>query len=141
MHTLLETLIVLPDGRQVRLGDVVTVTPRNVLANILRENQQYQRTVAYDFHGPARLGDAVLEAVLARTEVPQNIRRAHHLVATAEEASAIAAKIVQNDLEPKIEGYGKSPSGHIRGTREIIPPGDLGTINHTAFIMPADFKI
>ena len=60
MHTLLETLIVLPDGRQVRLGDVVTVTPRNVLANILRENQQYQRTVAYDFHGPVRLGDAVL---------------------------------------------------------------------------------
>jgi len=70
VHTLLETLIVLPDGRQVRLGDVVTVTPRNVLANILRENQQYQRTVAYDFHGPVRLGDAVLEAVLARTEMP-----------------------------------------------------------------------
>ena len=38
---LLQTLIRLPDGRQVRLGDVVTVAPREVLANILRENQQY----------------------------------------------------------------------------------------------------
>ena len=67
---LLETLVRLPDGRQLRLGDVVTVAPRDVLANIRRENQQYQRQIAYEFRGPARLGDAVLEAMLARTEVP-----------------------------------------------------------------------
>ena len=61
------TLVQLPDGRRLRLGDVVTVVPRDVLANILRENQQYQRQVAYEFRGPVRLGDAVLEAMLART--------------------------------------------------------------------------
>ena len=67
---LLETLVPLPDGRQVRVGDVVTVAPRDVLASILREDQQYLRTVAYEFRGPSRLGDAVLETMLARTEVP-----------------------------------------------------------------------
>ena len=67
---LLETLVPLPDGRRVRVGDVVTVAPRDVLASILREDQQYLRTVAYEFRGPVRLGDAVLETVLARTEVP-----------------------------------------------------------------------
>lgn len=70
VRALLETLVKLPDGRQVRLGDVVTVEPRQVLANILRQNQQYQRQIAYEFRGPAKLGDAVLDAVLARTEVP-----------------------------------------------------------------------
>jgi multidrug efflux pump subunit AcrB len=67
---LLETLIQLPDGRQVRLADVVTVEPRDVLANVVRENQQYKRNVAYEFRGPVKLGDAVLDAMLARTEVP-----------------------------------------------------------------------
>jgi HAE1 family hydrophobic/amphiphilic exporter-1 len=67
---LLETLIQLPDGRQVRLGDVVTVEPREVLASVVRENQQYRRQVAYEFRGPVKLGDAVLDAMLARTEVP-----------------------------------------------------------------------
>jgi multidrug efflux pump subunit AcrB len=64
------TLFTLPDGRQVRLGDVVTVTPRSVLASVLRENQQYKRTVAYEFRGPVKLGDAVRDAVLDRTELP-----------------------------------------------------------------------
>ena len=67
---LLETLIQLPAGRQVRLGDVVTVAPREVLAHILRENQQYQRRVGYQFRGPVKLGDGVLDAMLERTVVP-----------------------------------------------------------------------
>jgi multidrug efflux pump subunit AcrB len=67
---LLGTLVTLPDGRQVRLEDVVTVAPRNVLASVVRENQQYKRTVAYEFRGPVKLGDAVRDAVLDRTELP-----------------------------------------------------------------------
>ena len=81
MPALLRTLIHLPDGRQTRLGDVVTLELRDVLANIRRENQQYQRQVAYEFRGPARLGDAVLDAMLSRTEVPPGytIQRAEGL--------------------------------------------------------------
>ena len=71
---LLETLIQLSDGRQARLGDVVTVAPREVLASIHREDQQYQRTVAYEFRGPTRLGDAVRDAMLARTVLPPGYR-------------------------------------------------------------------
>jgi hydrophobic/amphiphilic exporter-1 (mainly G- bacteria), HAE1 family len=57
-------------GNGLRLGDVATIDERQVLTEILRENQQYQRVVAYEFRGPRRLGDAVQEAVLEVTEVP-----------------------------------------------------------------------
>jgi HAE1 family hydrophobic/amphiphilic exporter-1 len=65
-----ETLIPTPSGQRIRLGDVVQVAQREVLAQIRRENQQYERTVAYEFRGPARLGDVVHEAVMAGTDVP-----------------------------------------------------------------------
>ncbi len=65
-----ETLIPTPAGGRIRLGDVVRVRQREVLAQIRRENQQYERTVAYEFRGPNRLGDVVHEAVMAGTAVP-----------------------------------------------------------------------
>ena len=68
--SLTETLVQRPDGGGIRLGDVVRVEPREVLANIHREDQQYERRVAYEFRGPRKLGDVVQEAVLATTEVP-----------------------------------------------------------------------
>ena len=88
---LLQTLIQFPDGRQVRLGDVVTVAPREVLANVLRENQQYQRQVAYEFRGPAKMGDAVLGAMLARTEIPPGytIRRADRFFFSGEDKGQV----------------------------------------------------
>ena len=65
-----ETLVDTPDGRRIRLGDVVGVESREVLAQIRRENQQYERTVAYEFRGPARLGDTVQARVIAATQLP-----------------------------------------------------------------------
>ncbi len=65
-----ETIIQTPDGRGIRLGDVVTVEPRDVLSSIRRENQQYERSVAYEFRGPSRLGDAYRDALLAATTLP-----------------------------------------------------------------------
>ncbi len=70
VHALRETLITTPDGREVRLGDMVRVESRDVLASIVRENQQYQRTVAYEFRGPQKLGNVVNDAVIATTQVP-----------------------------------------------------------------------
>ena len=58
------------DGTSVRLGDVATVVERDVLNRILREDQQYQRTVAYEFRGPGKLGDRVREAVIKNTALP-----------------------------------------------------------------------
>lgn len=67
---LVETLIDTPTGHRIRLGEVVSIEQRDVLARIRRENQQYERTVAYEFRGPARLGDLIHEQVIASTEVP-----------------------------------------------------------------------
>ncbi len=65
-----ETLISTPSGNSIRLGDVVTIEPNNVLATIHRENQQYQRNVAYEFRGPSKLGDLYRDAIIDNTVLP-----------------------------------------------------------------------
>ena len=37
---------------------------KDILARIRRENQQYERTVAYEFRGPTKLGDLVRDMVV-----------------------------------------------------------------------------
>ena len=49
---------------------MIAIEERDVLARIRREDQQYERTVAYEFRGPSRLGDLIHETVIASTEVP-----------------------------------------------------------------------
>ncbi len=65
-----ETLITGPEGTVIRVGDVVTVEPAELLARIRREDQQYERRVTYEFRGPRRLGDAFYDAVVGATELP-----------------------------------------------------------------------
>jgi HAE1 family hydrophobic/amphiphilic exporter-1 len=65
-----ELSIPAPGGEPVRLAEVAEVGEREVLSRILREDQQYQRTVAYEFRGPAKLGDRVQAAVIGSTRVP-----------------------------------------------------------------------
>jgi HAE1 family hydrophobic/amphiphilic exporter-1 len=67
---LAETLIDTPGGDRIRLGEVVSIEERDVLARIVRENQQYERTVAYEFRGPTRLGDLIHDQVVESAEVP-----------------------------------------------------------------------
>jgi HAE1 family hydrophobic/amphiphilic exporter-1 len=65
-----ELSIPAPSGEPVRLAEVAEVGEREVLSRILREDQQYQRTVAYEFRGPAKLGDKVQAAVIGATRLP-----------------------------------------------------------------------
>ena len=65
-----ELSIPAPGGEPVRLAEVAEVGEREVLSRILREDQQYQRTVAYEFRGPAKLGDRVQAAVIGATRLP-----------------------------------------------------------------------
>jgi HAE1 family hydrophobic/amphiphilic exporter-1 len=65
-----ETLLQLPGGEGVRLADVATVEERRVLNRIVREDQQYQRNVSYEFRGPQKLGDRVHEGVMEATALP-----------------------------------------------------------------------
>lgn len=62
------------NGASVRLGDVARVEERNILGRIVREDQQYRRNVSYEFRGPPKLGDRVLESVLASTALPDGYR-------------------------------------------------------------------
>jgi HAE1 family hydrophobic/amphiphilic exporter-1 len=70
LQQLQQLTIPAPGGEPVRLSEVATVGEREVLARILREDQQYQRTVAYEFRGPTKLGDKVQAAVIRSTRLP-----------------------------------------------------------------------
>ncbi len=65
-----ETIITGSAGNGIRIGDVVSIYPEEILARIRRENQQYERTVAYEFRGPSKLGDMVRDAVVEATVLP-----------------------------------------------------------------------
>ena len=70
LRDLQETIVTGSGGTGIRIGDVVTVEPTVVMARIRRENQQYERTVAYEFRGPPRLGDVVRNATVEATVLP-----------------------------------------------------------------------
>lgn len=71
VHKLQELLIPTMTAREgVRLSDIATITERQVLNQVIREDQQYQRIVSYEFRGPNKLGDRVLETVLNATSLP-----------------------------------------------------------------------
>lgn len=67
---LLETVATTPRGIAIPLGDIFTIAEREVLSTILREDQQYERTVAYEFRGPALLGNLVRDEAVAATTLP-----------------------------------------------------------------------
>jgi hydrophobic/amphiphilic exporter-1 (mainly G- bacteria), HAE1 family len=70
MIHLVELMLPAPGGAGVRLGDVATLRERAVLNVVIRENQQYQRLVTYEFRGPARLGDHVRSTLIDATALP-----------------------------------------------------------------------
>jgi hydrophobic/amphiphilic exporter-1 (mainly G- bacteria), HAE1 family len=70
LRDLQETIITGSSGTGIRIGDVVRVEPTVILARIRREDQQYERTVAYEFRGPTRLGDLVRNAAVEATVLP-----------------------------------------------------------------------
>ena len=49
---------------------LATLDERRTLRRIVREDQQYQRIVAYEFRGPKKLGDRVRDAVARATVLP-----------------------------------------------------------------------
>ena len=92
LHRLRQTLLLTPEGDPVRLGELVTIESREVLAQILREDQQYERTVAYEFRGPYKLGDVYHNTIIDGTEVPPGytVKKADRYRWGAEEQSQLA---------------------------------------------------
>ena len=92
LHQLRQTLLLTPEGDPVRLGELVTITPQEILAQIRREDQQYERTVAYEFRGPYKLGDVYHNTIIDGTEVPPGytVKKADRWRFGAEEQSQLA---------------------------------------------------
>ncbi len=65
-----DQVVTTPRGIPIPLGDLIEVRERTVLSSIRRENQQYERTVAYEFRGPRRLGDVINQAAIDATVLP-----------------------------------------------------------------------
>jgi len=65
-----ELRVPISNREEVRLSRVADVGRREVLASIHREDQQYERTVAWEFRGPRKLGDLVRDAVVDAMELP-----------------------------------------------------------------------
>ncbi len=61
-------------GEGVRLGELASIAERQVLNRVVREDQQYQRNVSYEFRGPSKLGDRVQEAVINATQTPDGYK-------------------------------------------------------------------
>ena len=57
-------------GAPVKISDLASVSERETLGQISREDQQYVRIVAYDFRGPTKLADRTHKAFLASVSVP-----------------------------------------------------------------------
>ncbi|MDX1576954.1 MAG: efflux RND transporter permease subunit [Gemmatimonadota bacterium] len=68
-HDLRELRVPVSAEEEVSLAAVADVGRREVLASIRRENQQYERTVAWEFRGPRKLGDVVRDAVVDAMEL------------------------------------------------------------------------
>lgn len=68
-HDLSDLRVPISAREEVRLARVADVGRREILANIRREDQQYERTVAWEFRGPRKLGDLVRDAVVDAMEL------------------------------------------------------------------------
>jgi len=65
-----ELLVPTATGESVRLSDVASVGRREVLNRIVREDQQYQRLVGWEFRGPRKLGDRIRDVAVDATALP-----------------------------------------------------------------------
>lgn len=70
VESLSERIITTSRGARIPLGDLIQVDERRIPTTIRRENQQYERTIAYEFRGPRRLGDLVRDEAISATVLP-----------------------------------------------------------------------
>jgi multidrug efflux pump subunit AcrB len=70
MDELSASIVPTASGAPVKISDLALVGQREVPGTILREDQQYIRTVGYEFRGPAKLGDRTHKAFLESISVP-----------------------------------------------------------------------
>ncbi|MFZ5518955.1 MAG: efflux RND transporter permease subunit [Candidatus Zhuqueibacterota bacterium] len=63
-------LLVSPAGESVRLERLASIDERKVMSSIVREDQQYRRWVTFEYRGPYKLGDQLVETIIKTTHLP-----------------------------------------------------------------------
>lgn len=74
MENLGQLLIETPKNEKVRLNQVAHITERKVLARIIREDQQYQRWLSFEYHGPWKFGDRLVEGIISNAQLPHGYK-------------------------------------------------------------------
>ncbi len=64
LDDLMNVVIATKNDESVKLKDIISVKERKVLSRIVRENQQYQRYVSYEYKGPYKYGHKLTESVI-----------------------------------------------------------------------------
>jgi len=88
LHTLtIET----PLEEEVKLSDVASFEERKVLAEIVRENQQYVRGIAFEYRGPWKFGNKLVDRLIENTRLPHGykLKRQTYFFLTQEEKTEI----------------------------------------------------
>lgn len=70
LHDLQRLVLRSAGNEAVRLSDVAQISERKVLAQIVREDQQYQRWISFEFRGPWEMGNRFVDNVLRNTHLP-----------------------------------------------------------------------
>ena len=65
-----QAIMVSPAGTPVRLADVATISEREALGSVEREDQQYIRQVSYDFRGPNKLAQRTHQSFMRSLSAP-----------------------------------------------------------------------
>ena len=70
MEDLENLLIKTQTGETVRLRDVSRIERRRTMNRIVRENQQYQRLVSFEYRGPPKLCERLMDTIIETTHLP-----------------------------------------------------------------------
>lgn len=65
-----QAIVVAPGGAPVRLADVATISEREALGSVEREDQQYIRQINYDFRGPNKLAQRTHKSFMQSLSAP-----------------------------------------------------------------------
>ena len=91
MDDLKNLLIKTPSDETLRLREVARVERRKTMGQIIRENQQYQRIVSFEYRGPYKLGDRLVDTIVKTTHLPPgySVERATYFFLKEEEKHQI----------------------------------------------------
>jgi len=70
LDELKNVVISVPNGAQVRLSKIAEITEQRTMEEIRRNKQQYERLVNFEYRGPAKMGQSIVDSIIDGWDVP-----------------------------------------------------------------------